>query len=553
MPPSAPVSPTAAPSPGLASPSEDGLAGRLFSLYAWTTFWYLAGVLVLWLLGVEAIHGHPTPFYALYAPAFHSLAAPGAVACGILVAHALLCRWHYGMPRRRVFLQVITATGLAVFLTAVVYQESVVENQRFAVIAAARWEALRWHLLALGTACGGLAGLLLTFRHCGWHETEWSARATAWFLLGLFVYAAVFACVIAMLREGTHGIAQAYMRQSYEYAGDIGKARDIRDLFARYLELHPYLSMHAKVHPPGPIALLWGMSYFVGVDALALSLATVLFGSLALFPLYGWARLLTNARVARTCCLLYAHVPSIVLFTATSADILFAPFTIGTLFLFERALRHGGAAGWAAAAGAGYACMALLKFSLLAFGAYFAFAGLWRWLGRGEFAAVFRTAAIMLGAFLGVQAAVYWWSGFDIVATFHVAKAQFDLDQHHLDLASPRFPAWSWRILNPLAWFFFAGIPVSLLFIWRLWRPAAAVRAAFLICFLTLCVLNLLYLARGEGERSALYIIPLLVLPAAHLLDGLGARARSTAPLAVTLAFLAFQCWLIESYFYTYW
>ena len=52
---------------------------------------------------------------------------------------------------------------------------------------------------------------------------------------------------------------------------------------------------------------------------------------------------------------------------------------------------------------------------------------------------------------------------------------------------------------------------------------------------------------------SRLNIVPFVILPAACMLDDIGRRARSLAPLAVTLGFLAFQCWITESLFYTFW
>ena len=61
------------------------------------------------------------------------------------------------------------------------------------------------------------------------------------------------------------------------------------------------------------------------------------------------------------------------------------------------------------------------------------------------------------------------------------------------------------------------------------------------------------YLGAGEGERSALYAFPFLVLPAALRLKRHCAAEDSLAPLGVTLGFLALQCWLTETVFYTYW
>jgi hypothetical protein len=166
---------------------------------------------------------------------------------------------------------------------------------------------------------------------------------------------------------------------------------------------------------------------------------------------------------------------------------------------------------------------------------------------------VFKVAVVMAIAVLIFHGALYLWTGFDMLKTFQVSKHQFELDQHHLDQTTPRLPAWTYRIWNPLTWFYFAGIPVSRLFLVGLSKARGEARARGWIFFLTIFALNILYLARGEGERSALYLFPFLVLPAAHLLNTLGERTQSLRPLMTTLLFLAFRCWLTEAYFYTYW
>jgi hypothetical protein len=148
---------------------------------------------------------------------------------------------------------------------------------------------------------------------------------------------------------------------------------------------------------------------------------------------------------------------------------------------------------------------------------------------------------------------VRWWSGFDIIACFRECKAQFDLDQAHLDELAPRYAGWTWRLANPAAWLYFAGIPVSVLALWRFARPDKQTRGLFVAFGLTLVALTLLYLGRGEGERSAMYVMPFIAVPAAHLLDKLAGGGRRFAPIAATLGFMAFQCWFTESVFYTFW
>ncbi|MBX7257718.1 MAG: glycosyltransferase family 39 protein [Candidatus Hydrogenedentes bacterium] len=405
-------------------------------------------------------------------------------------------------------------------------------------------------VLILVACCVGLA-LFISRRH-DWFGNDLSPRALKATLAGLFLMTVLLAGAIAMMRGGLEGIAAPYMRSQYEYVNDIGRGMSIRGLFSDYLKLHPFLSMHSKVHPPGPVAVLWVLSFLFGREALGLSIGTILFGSLAVFPLFYWVRDVRDQRTALICCLLYTLTPTILLFTATSADILFMPFTIGGLFLFWRAI-HRKSIAYALGAGVLYALMSLLSFSLVSIGAFFGFVGLWRLADPAYRVSVFKTALVMLVAFVAVHGLVYLWSGFNVIECFHVCKAQFEEDQRNLDMQTPRYASYVYKLLNPLTMLFFAGIPLTVLFLGRLSRVERETKAVSVVCLLTLLVLNMLYLGRGEGERSAMYIIPFMVIPAACMLERIVASTRSLAPLSVTLAFLIGQCWLIETFLYTYW
>lgn len=470
-------------------------AGALLRVYSVALALYFLLMAALWVLGVESIYAHPTPLYALWSPAF--------------------------APTR---------------------------------------EALLYQLGAMAVGVIFLVAIARGISRLGWGDDPAQPFITPMrrrrLLIALVVAGVALPCAIAMLRGGLHGISQAYERSAYEYIGDIGKAPSISALFTRYLDLMPYLSMHAKVHPPGPIAFLWLLSYFVTQDPLALSFATIVVAALAVVPLYHWTRTILDERVAVYAALLYLCVPSIVLFNATSADALFPVVTLSCLLFFDRALRAahpGKIVIYAVLAGIAFGLMGILKFSLIAIGGYFAFAGLLGLTRPGLRRNVFITAAFMLAACLSFHVALRLATGFDIIAVFHAAKAQFDLDQHHLDQFTPRLHAWVYRLLNPLCWFYFTGIPIALLWFQRLRRPEPQTRGLFLVFLGTALVLNLLYLARGEGERSALYLFPFLVLPAAHLLHAYCSATQTRAPLFATLAFLLAQTWLTEMLFYTYW
>ncbi len=490
----------------------------LFGVYLRTSLWFFGLVALLWILGFEAIHGHPTPFYALFAAPF-SDAAGAAWTVGAVVA---------------------AATLLVVFLRVIAPRLLPPSPDRPASL-----------------------------------EIE-SAALSAKQLALLVAFAALFPTVVAMMRGDLDGINGAYSRESYEYIGDIGSGGSIRGLFHDYEKIHPYLSMHAKVHPPGPIAILWLLSYLAGRTATGLSIATILFGAMSVVPMYFFARDVLGERRGRIATLLYMLVPSIVLFTATSADITFMPFTLTTLLLFWRAI-HGLESGYtiyapnhalrlwrvlgrpslefffAIAAGILFGVLGLISYSLLGIGAFFGFVGLWRLFDARYRWAVVRTALIMAIAALAVHYLVYLWSGYNSLSAFELARAQFFTDQANLDLSDPRWPAWTFKLLNPLCWFFFAGIPVSVLALRRMTSAFSREGRLFLVIGLTLIALDILYLARGEGERSAMYIMPFLALLAAHMLDEVSAAARSWRPVTLTLAFLGAQCMAIEAVLYTYW
>ena len=529
---------------------------RLASLYFQVLSGYLVGMILLWIVGYESIYGHPTPFYALYRPAFNTILVPWC-----LVLLMVLSYWVYSQHyilRARLMYRAGLAGWVILFIVpfVLVYHSGPLNDQPAWILIRTQLLQLSWHLPALLVFIVFFIVFDFANRKHNILRNIPEKRTLRVLLLGLVVTAFCFACAIAMIRGGFQGISQAFMRQQYEVVGDIGLASSFRGMFTRYVELQPHLSLHGRVHPPGPVILVWTFSYIVGRGALGLSLITVAFGSLAIIPLYFWVREMLGHRTALLSTLLYMFIPSIVLFGATSADILFPPFTLATLFFFERTIRRASIP-CAIAAGLGYTVMGLMKYSLFGIGAYFAIVGLWLLFHPMRRRSVIQTATVMFIATLSGHLLVWLWSGFDLIESMRIAKEYVDHDRYHEHNLAPRAGFWAWRLLNPLAWFYFAGIPVSVLFTMRLAQSVRNHTARYTpvvyVLALTALVQSMLYLGAGEGERSALYVFPFLVIPAAHLLNELGRKSRPDTTLYATLALLAFQCWLTESYFYTYW
>ena len=188
---------------------------------------------------------------------------------------------------------------------------------------------------------------------------------------------------------------------------------------------------------------------------------------------------------------------------------------------------------YALAAGIGYGFMSVISFSLIGVGIFFGFVGLWYLRSPETRGTVFKVAGAMVLSLLVFHALIYFWSGMNIVRVFELSKSQFDTDQMHLDRLDPRYPSWAFKVINPMAWFFYAGIPVSVLCVRQIFEKGDA-RAWSMGFGLTLVALNFLYLARGEGERSAMYIMPFIVIPAGFWLARLVQERDSWTPFWVT-------------------
>ena len=422
-------------------------ATALTGLYIRVALWFALIFIVLNYLGFEAIYQHTTPFYALPMPAFPS---PVAFGTSLLLISLLYAagRLRFGaITRHGRFAWYFWAGAILVATVAAFLIDS--STAGFFHSIAAEWPVVFRNGFAIVVFAAGLWLFDRWLRRVDWFARDPAPIEMRRFLAGAYGFTVLFSIAVALLRGAMDVLGEPYTRVGLEYFHDIGAGGSISGLFAQYERVHEHLSAHSRVHPPGPTAILWVLSYFFGRTPTGVALGTILFGSLAIFPLYAWLRDMLGIRVSVVGVALYTVIPSIVLFTATSADITFMPFTLGTLYLFWRAI-HRHSARYAAAAGVGYALMSLISFSLISIGSFFGLVGLLR-IYKGEWRVVLKTAAVMLLAFLAVHLALRWSTGFDVVRVFTLSKESFDHDQVLLDRYAPRYPAWTFRFFNPAA------------------------------------------------------------------------------------------------------
>ncbi len=373
-------------------------------------------------------------------------------------------------------------------------------------------------------------------------------------LFFLFCFSIILNISIASLRNGLFSIAEPYTRSKYEYVGDIGVTPSIFKLLKDYHLIQPNLSLHAKLAPPGPLILLWVSSYIFGRNPLNLAIFTIVFGSTAVILIYLWARELSKE--FRTInpilfCILYATTPGIVIFTATASEILYMPILFLTLYLFEKSLNKNSFL-HICIAGFSFAVLTFFKFTLLSIAIYFLVRGILYLISqKGNLLPLAKLAFFMLVSFIGFYLVLHLFTGYKPLEVFFQAYSLFRRDMKEIETISPRYSLWWFKVFNTWAWLYYAGIAISTGFVVSIFKKDSWKNPVFYLPFFTFLILNLAYIAPGEGERSSLYIYPFILLQALIFWNK---NLTNSPPLfSSILIFQTVQSVLTECLFYTYW
>ncbi len=519
----------------LARDDEGRPGSRLTGIYVRTTLWYLIAVLLLWLAGFESVYGRLTPFDAVYQPAFHSILVPGAVVLCLWAAYRIAPMGGAQDPLRRRLLGWGLWLALLATIAALFYQEAANRSQSPGRAIAAAAPVLLGHLTAFGLA--GTSVLLLP-RLLGKEGEERSP----WAVYGLLPAFFALAVAASLLRGGPASLWEAHslplVRAVEENGGPLR-------FVVGYPQIIAQSGYAGRGSGPGEGVFAWLVWRGAGQSAAAAGLLSAAFLSLSVLGLYAWAKEQFLQRTALIAACLYSLVPGVVLLAAGGSMGAVLPFALLALFFFVRG--RGRNAGWFLAAGVFLALAAFVNLSAIGL---FAYCALWvppegsaRQRAGRHARALLATAAAALMTWFWLA----WGTGFDLVACWHGEWA-LSHGTPGLDALTPRAPYWLWKLLNPAAWFFYAGVPVSLLFLWSFRGRVPGERRQWGNTILVLVFLNLLFLPSGGAELGAVYVYPLLVLPAAAALARLEAE-NGTGPLIASLCYLAFQCWLAGSYF----
>ncbi|NIM05748.1 MAG: hypothetical protein GTO55_05890 [Armatimonadetes bacterium] len=413
-----------------------------------------------------------------------------------------------------------------------------------------------------------LGGVALLIATAGWltRPKRWERTRRRWravWIIWLVMVAWLLAAGVLIIPQNpvvvTGGIIASPQATSY-----FSVAVNITDLpatvksFPALMETFP---QHARTHPPGPILFFWGVNRLVhawpglakateavcvrldkdgtehlsqvlhqqfGIpitrtEALAAVFSAFLLaglGSLSLIPLYMLASSLYGSTTAMRATLLFATVPSFLLF-GPSIDQLVLLFAVLTLWGFLLLRRTGNPL-----IGLFLALGLLISLGLVAM---FAFIGLWWLLGRSvlpENVADKRKMVMgIVGAlliFIGVYVILWLAVGLNLPA---IIKAGLAVHRHTtLEEASRAY--WKWVIYDPIEFAIFLGLPLML---WALLavrgdNQRAALGGFALAWVGTLLLLDVSGWVRAETGRIWLFLMPPAALLGAVRLGQLGKR-----------------------------
>jgi hypothetical protein len=383
-----------------------------------------------------------------------------------------------------------------------------------------------------------------------WLLWRWRLRLQAWparrFLASLWLIGTLFSVGVAGLREGASSIAEPFTRSDLEYAGDMPLIQSIPQFLHDYAALNPKLSDHGKTHPPGYAVLLYIFHTAFRADLLVLALLVTALGDLFVFPVYYFWKEFVPEEALRSLFPAFIVTPSLVMFSATSMDIV----SVVTFWL-ALAVSY---LGWKREAmlsflGGILAGVALLmNFLFLAFGLVFAFfmTVLLRGARAMERRAVLKRAALSLLGFLGFFAALYTSTGYSIVANFFAAHSVHGGGV--ASRASSPIIYLVFALINVVAFFLYLGIPNGILLLRQGFRPLLAREQLPALLGFGMVILFLLSgLFQGEVERIWLFLVPLFVPALCRALP------KNELDCGAVISLLILQIVTIQTLFYTYW
>ncbi len=333
---------------------------------------------------------------------------------------------------------------------------------------------------------------------------------------------------------------------------------DLNSLLANYSAQMPQLPIHVQSHPPGPVTAQWlSWQAFRALptlaDAVALPLRTLqchnsglmaldnaqiasaslgmllpLLGGLAVWPLYAFAKRLSNARAAALTVLLFPLLPMFAMWMSQWDQIYPLLLFLG-LYQAHTGLERD--SGWRIfAAGVPLSIASFFSVGNFVLMVIVALYGVtWLWLRRAE-THRFVSQSLRLAAAFALGCASIWLMYWLLYAASPLSVISAGSRLAFESTTGSRSYG-VWLLANPIDFLVFLGFPISIVFVYALWKRIPLPKSLLPIAFATFGTLILVWLSgivRGEVGRLWMYFGPLVVLIAAGWLEGGRDRQRVT-------------------------
>jgi hypothetical protein len=298
---------------------------------------------------------------------------------------------------------------------------------------------------------------------------------------------------------------------------------------------YAFLPLHVTTHPPGAPLALWAVWRLTGQDLLAVVLIVVLVGALGVIPTYWVAREVDGVATARVAAVVFAAAPGVLVYSATSMDVVFMTAVASAFACVVRAPRS---IAWAVVAGVATALAMTLSWAALALGPLSVGVGLLAVRDGRTWRRVIRNGAVALVAFAVAIVAMRAAAGVDLIGAY---ASTTDRHTHYLTFRRS-YPYWVAG--NVVALLITAGIVTSAHVVattvrrWRAHRPGVET-----VVLATVALSSVLGVFKGETDHNWLFFVPLLAVSA----------APSVASLRPVAAGGLAQAAVTEVLFYTGW
>lgn len=426
-------------------------------------------------------------------------------------------------------------TGVALILSVGIIFSLEVILEALPSNGTAHWQQNSW----LRTAPALVPPLLLIVFLARYLET--AAAAMKWPILGVLALSNFALQIQGILADprGLKLISDIILSpNATSYFNDAVGIRDVSGWLSRYQ--HAVLSLHSTVHPPGPILFSWVFVQVFGVHpgALFTACAIGLIGSAGVVIIHELAGLWTDAPHTRLhAAALYALLPSLIVFFP-EFDQAYPTVIMLLILSWSRTLK--GRTSQTRLVSAGITGVLLFvagffAYQSLVIGAFLLFYAL-DWLYRERFSSTAvgrfaKSSLVAVAVWFGIYTGLWFITGYNAPAAFIRAMGVNEPPKAYLNFL----------FFN--LWVFSTGLGVMLVpaILLQAWRPSPNVRTGSSsltrIALATLFVVNFAGLFAGETDRDWLFLMPVLVVPAALEFAHLTPRWRT--------AVFALQGWIV--------